>query len=402
MSAITIRLVRGKLLAIGLMSGTSHDGVSAAIVELDERSRPPARLIAFHTFAYPARFRKELLAASADEKIGAAAISALNFALGREFGRAAIEIARRARVALSGVAFIGSHGHTFFHLPPRRAARGQLASTMQLGESAVIAAATGLPVVADFRTMDLALGGEGAPLAPLAHLWMLADPKRGRVVQNIGGIGNATYIPPRARLGDANLTAFDTGPGNMMLDALASRISGGRLRMDRDGRLAASGHVNRQLLARLMQNPYFRRRPPKSTGREEFGTHLLDSIVADARRMRIVDYDLVATVTALTARSIADACRRFIFPRGPVSQLIVTGGGAQNPTLMRMIVDELPDIEVIAAADVGVDGDALEAVAFAILGYQMLRGRQGNIPTVTGARAPAVLGKLTLPPSPVA
>jgi len=401
MSAITIKLDRRIVLAIGLMSGTSHDGVSAAVVELDERSHPPARLIAFHTFPYPARFRKELLAASADEKIGAAAISTLNFALGREFGRAAIEIARRARIALSDVAFIGSHGHTFFHLPPRRAARGQLASTMQLGESAVIAAATGVPVVADFRTMDIALGGEGAPLAPLAHLWLFADPTRGRVVQNIGGISNATYIPPRARLGDPDLIAFDTGPGNMMLDALASRISGGRLRMGRDGRIAARGHVNEPLLAKLMRNPYFRRRPPKSTGREEFGAHLLDRIVAEARRMRIVDYDLVATVTALTARSIADACRRFIFPRGPVDQLIVTGGGAQNPTLMRMIGAELPNLEVITAADVGVDGNALEAVAFAVLGYQMLRGRQGNIPSVTGARAPAILGKLTLPPGPV-
>ncbi len=402
MSAIKISLERGKVFAIGLMSGTSHDGVSAAVVELDERSRPPARAIAFQTFPYPARLRKELLAASADEKIGAAAISTLNFALGREFGHAAIEIARRSNVLLSNVAFIGSHGHTFFHLPPRRAARGQTASTMQLGESAVIAAATGVPVVADFRTMDLALGGEGAPLAPLAHLWLFADPRRGRVVQNIGGIANATYIPPRARLDDRDLIAFDTGPGNGMIDALASRISGGRLRMDRDGRLAARGHVNEPLLAKLMQHPYFRRRPPKSTGREEFGPQLRDRIVADARQMKVLDHDLIATVTNLTARSIADACRRFILPRGPVDQLIVNGGGAQNPTLMRMLAAELPDVEVITGADVGVDGDALEAVAFAILGYQMLRGRQGNIPSVTGARAPAILGKLTLPPRPVA
>ncbi|HEY6298318.1 MAG TPA: anhydro-N-acetylmuramic acid kinase, partial [Candidatus Binatus sp.] len=381
---------------------TSHDGVSAAVVELDERSRPPARVIAFQTFAYPARFRKELLAASADEKIGAAALSTLNFALGRELGRAAIEIAKRARIALTDVAFIGSHGHTFFHLPPRRAARGQIASTLQLGESAVIAAATGVPVVADFRTMDLALGGEGAPLAPLAHLWLFADPKRGRVVQNIGGIANATYIPRVARLDHPDLIAFDTGPGNGMIDALASRISGGRLRMDRDGRIAASGHVNQPLLEKLMEHPYFRRPPPKSTGREEFGPDLLDRIVADARRMKVVDHDQLATVTALSARSIADACRRFISPRGPVDQLIITGGGAQNPTLMRMIADELPEVEVLTAAKVGVDGDAVEAVAFAILGYQMLRGRQGNIPSVTGARTPAILGKLTMPPRPLA
>jgi anhydro-N-acetylmuramic acid kinase len=402
MSAIKISLERGKVSAIGLMSGTSHDGVSAAVVELDERARPPARLIAFQTFPYLARLRKELLAASADEKIGAAAISTLNFALGREFGHAAIEIARRSNVLLSNVAFIGSHGHTFFHLPPRRAGRGQLASTMQLGESAIIAAATGVPVVADFRTMDLALGGEGAPLAPLAHLWLFADSRRGRIVQNIGGIANATYIPPRARLDDPDVIAFDTGPGNGMIDALASRISGGRLRMDRDGRLAARGHVNEPLLAKLMQHPYFRRRPPKSTGREEFGPHLVDRIVADARQMKILDHDLIATVTALTVRSIANACRQFIFPRGSVNQLIVSGGGAKNPTLMRMIATDLHDVEVITAENVGVDGDALEAVAFAILGYQMLRSRQGNIPSITGARAPAILGKLTLPPVPVA
>jgi anhydro-N-acetylmuramic acid kinase len=402
MSAITIRLEPGKVIAIGLMSGTSHDGVSAAVVELDPRSRPPARVIAFHAFPYPARLRKELLAASADEKIGAAAISTLNFGLGSELGRAAVAIAKRARIALSDVAFIGSHGHTFFHLPPRRAARGQTASTMQLGESTLIAAATGVPVVSDFRTMDLALGGEGAPLASLAHLWLFADPERGRVVQNIGGIGNATYLPPRVRLGDADLIAFDTGPGNGLIDALASRISGGRMRMDRDGRIAARGHVNQPLLAKLMRNPYFLRPPPKSTGREEFGPHLLDRIVAAARSMNVIDYDLVATVTALTARSIADACRRFILPRGRLDQLIITGGGAKNPTLMRMLAAALPNIEVITAADVGVDGGALEAVAFAILGYQMLRGRQGNIPSVTGASAPAILGKLTLPPAPSA
>jgi anhydro-N-acetylmuramic acid kinase len=272
---------------------------------------------------------------------------------------------------------------------------------MQLGESAVIAAATGVPVVADFRTMDLALGGEGAPLAPLAHLWLFADPKRGRVVQNIGGIANATYIPPRARLGDPDLIAFDTGPGNGMIDALAWRISGGRLRMDRDGQIAARGHVSQLLLAKMMENPYFRRRPPKSTGREEFGPQLLDRIVVDGRRTNLVDCDLVATVTALTARSIADACRRFIIPRGAVDQLIVTGGGAKNRTLMRMIKSELANVEVVTAADVGVDGDAVEAVAFAILGYEMLRGRQGNLPSVTGARAPAILGKLTLPPAPL-
>ena len=302
---------------------------------------------------------------------------------------------------MADVAFIGSHGHTFFHRPPRSAKRGQVASTLQLGESSVIAASTGVPVVADFRPMDIALGGEGAPLASLAHQWLFADRKLGRVVQNIGGIGNATYVPPNARLGSPDLIAFDTGPGNGMLDALASRISGGRLRMDRDGRIAARGHVSDQLLEELMRNPYFKRRPPKSTGREEFGPHLLDQIVAKARHRQVVDHDLVATMTAFTAKSIGDACRDFIEPRGHIDQMIVTGGGARNPSLIRMLAAELPDVEVLTADMVGVDGDSLEAVAFAILGYQMLRGRPGNIPSVTGASGPAILGKLTMPPTPI-
>ena len=279
-SPIRIELARRRVIAIGLMSGTSHDGVSAALAEIDPRANPPARVLAFHTFAYPKQLRAELLEASAGAKVGAGAISRLNFALGRELGRAAIAIARRARTGLAEVAFIGSHGHTFFHLPPRRAQRGEIASTLQLGEPALIAAMTGRPVVADFRPMDIALGGEGAPLAPLAHLWLFGDRKRGRVIQNIGGIGNATYLPPGAHPGDSDLIAFDTGPGVGLIDALASRISGGRLRMDRGGRIAARGRVNESMLALLMRHPYFRRRPPKSTGREEFGIALLDQIVA--------------------------------------------------------------------------------------------------------------------------
>ncbi|MGH7813969.1 MAG: anhydro-N-acetylmuramic acid kinase [Candidatus Binataceae bacterium] len=398
---IGIKLGRGPLLAIGLMSGTSHDGISAALNEIDPRARPPARVLACQTFPYPKRLRAETLEASGGGKIGAGALSRLNFELGRALGDAAIAIARQARVSLDRVAFIGSHGHTFFHLPPRRARHGEIASTLQLGESAVIAAMTSRPVVADFRAMDLALGGEGAPLAPLAHLWFFADRKRGRAIQNIGGIGNATYLPAGASPDGADVIAFDTGPGVGLIDALASRISAGRIRMDRGGKIAARGRVNAPLLAALMRHPYFRRRPPKSTGREEFGADYLDRFVAAGRRSGLTDVDLMATLTALTARSIGDAVRRFIVPRGRIDQLIVCGGGARNPALMKMLAAEVPGIEVIPASDAGVDGDALEAAAFAILGYQMLRGHAGNLPKVTGARAPAILGKLTLPPSPL-
>jgi anhydro-N-acetylmuramic acid kinase len=381
------------------MSGTSHDGVSAAVVELDDRARSRASVVAFRTFTYPEKLRARLLQLASTQNVGAPAVSTLNFELGKAFGNAALKIARIANVAMSRVAFIGSHGHTIFHLPPRTASRGQTPSTMQIGESAIIAAMTGVPVVAGFRPMDIAMGGEGAPLAPLAHLWMFGDRKLGRVIQNIGGIGNATYLRPGANLDDATLIAFDTGPGGMLIDALAVKLSNGRMKMDRGGKMAAQGQVNDGLLSELMRNPYFRRRPPKSTGREEFGARLLQQIDRRAASMRVAGDDLVATVTALTARSIADAVRRFIMPLGRVDQLIATGGGARNPTLMKMLRNNLPEVAVLTADAVGVDGDSLESVAFAILAFEMLRGRQGNIPSVTGARTPAVLGKLTLPPT---
>ena len=398
MSAKKTKRDRGGVLAIGLMSGTSHDGVSAAVVSIDERRRPPARAIHFRTYPYSAAFRARLLAATAGEPVGSGELSTLNFELGRAFGRAATSLAREARIALSRIDFIGSHGHTFFHRPPRLAGRGVTASTLQLGESAVIAAMTGLPVVADFRPMDIALGGEGAPLAPLAHLWLFADARRGRVIQNIGGIGNATYIPAGARLGNPDLIAFDTGPGVGLIDALMSQMTGGKMRMDRGGKIAARGRVSDPMLTALLRHRFFRRPPPKSTGREEFGLQYLAEIRRVAKPLAVRGDDLLATVTALTARSIAESVRHFITPRGRIDQLIATGGGANNPTLIKMIAQEMPALEVTTAAKVGVDGDSLEAVAFAILGYQMLRGRQGNIPSVTGARAPAILGKLTPPP----
>lgn len=399
MSRIRVSIEGGPCHAIGMISGTSHDGIGAAVVRIDERRSPPLKVLGFETFAYPSKLRERLLTASAGDGVGTSEIAQLNFALGKAFGDAASKIAKSISIALSRIAFIGSHGHTFYHLPPGRAGRGETAATLQLGESAVIAAMTGVPVVADFRPMDMALGGEAAPLAPIAHLWLFGDPRCGRIVQNLGGIGNATYLPPNAKAGDKRIIAFDTGPGNGMIDALVAQLSAGRARMDRDGRMASRGKVNAELLNELMRHPYFRRKPPKSTGREEFSPAHLVMIMTRAQELNMAGDDLVATLTGWTARSIADAVARFIVPIGRVDQLIATGGGAHNPTLMRMIGAELlPRIEVVTAAQAGLDGDALEAAAFAILGYQMLRGKPGNIPSVTGASMPAVLGKLTLPP----
>jgi anhydro-N-acetylmuramic acid kinase len=246
--------------------------------------------------------------------------------------------------------------------------------------------------------MDLALGGEAAPLAPLAHLRLFGDQRLSRVVQNIGGVGNATYLPAAAIHGDPRVVAFDTGPGNMLIDALAAKLSRGRLMMDRDGRFAASGRVNQTMLRELIRLRYFKRKPPKSTGREEFGAQMLAQIESRARAMRIAPRDLIATLTALTARSIGDAIRRFIMPLGPVDQVVVTGGGGKNPTLLAMLKAELQPMNMIRAEDLSVSGEALEAIAFVILAYEFLCLRPGNLPSATGARAPAILGKLTLPP----
>lgn len=391
--------------AVGLMSGTSHDGISAALVAFGDNGarpkrgdRPPLESLAFDTFAYPEKFRARLLRATSGEAVGSGEISQLSFAIGEAFGKAALKICAAARLPIERLSFIGSHGHTFFHLPPRSAARGETPSTLQLGEPAVIAGITGTPVVADFRPMDVALGGEGAPLAPLAHIWLFSDRKQGRVVQNIGGIGNATWLPPGARADDGRVIAFDTGPGGMIIDAFASKMTGGKSRFDRDGRMAARGQASTALLDELMRNPYFRRKPPKSTGREEFGALYIEKVEARARELNVVGNDLIATVTALTAKSIAEACRRFIMPLGRVGRLIATGGGARNPTLIAMIARELDGVEVTTASEIGVDGDALEGIAFAILAYQMIRGEPGNVRSVTGARSAAILGKLTLPP----
>ncbi len=262
MSRIRLLLDRtGPYYAIGLISGTSHDGISAAVATIDERQSPPLKVLGYKTFPYRQSLRARLLTASAGTGVGTSEIAQLNFALGRAFGDAAMQIAKSVPIELKRISFIGSHGHTFYHLPPGRAARGETPATLQLGESAVIAAMTDVPVVADFRPMDMALGGEAAPLAPLAHLWLFGDRRRGRIIQNIGGIGNATYLPPKAKSDGSRVIAFDTGPGNGMIDALAAQLTGGRSRMDRDGRRAARGSVNEELLDKLMRHPYFRRTP---------------------------------------------------------------------------------------------------------------------------------------------
>jgi anhydro-N-acetylmuramic acid kinase len=268
---------------------------------------------------------------------------------------------------------------------------------LQIGEPAVIAERTGITTIADFRVRDMAAGGQGAPLVPYMDWAVFTHATRPRIVQNIGGIGNLTFLPPNARL--AEVVAFDTGPGNMVLDAVISALSHGRKSFDRDGRWAGSGKVSPKILAQMMSHPYLRRRPPKTTGREEFGEMFLAPTLQAARRLRLSDADIVATVTAFTAASIADAYRRFLFPKLKPAHLnsldiILGGGGAKNPTLRRMLAGHLRTGKVFTHEDFGISNAAKEALAFAILACETWRGCPSNVPSATGARKPVVLGKI--------
>ena len=348
------------------------------------------KLLAFVTFAYRPAVRRAVLdlCRQAHE---AADVSSLNFLLGEVFASAVVTLARRRGIDLKSIDLIGSHGQTICHLPQgRRLAGRRVRSTLQIGEPCVIAERTGITTVADFRPRDVAAGGQGAPLVPCADFMLFADRRLSRAVQNIGGIANVTFLPGGCKL--EQVVAFDTGPGNMIIDRAAYRLTGGKRRFDRGGRLAAAGEVDELLLAELMRHRFLRRRPPKSTGREEFGWEYADDLYRRARRRRVAPRDVLATVTAFTAASIAEAYRRFL--RGDVREVILCGGGARNPTLVRMLRRRLHPAKVRMCDEFGISADAKEAVSFAVLAAATVRGQAGNVPAATGARRPVVLGKI--------
>ncbi len=321
----------------------------------------------------------------------------MNFLLGEEFAAAAIAACRRWRVPLNRVSLIGSHGQTIFHqgVPRPFLGAGRVAATMQIGEPSVIAERTGIPTVADFRPADIAAGGQGAPLVPFVDYLLFRDSRRSRAALNIGGIANVTVIPAGAHRED--VVAFDTGPGNMILDALASHFTRGRARYDRDARLARSGKLIPALLARLMRDPYLQKKPPKTAGREQFGRAYAESVIAWGKKHRAKPEDEVHTVTVFTSLTIADALRRYVSPRVRVDELIVSGGGANNPLMMAQLAAMQPGIEIASSSQYGVPTEAKEAFAFAILAYEAFHRRANNLPSATEARHPAILGKLTIP-----
>lgn len=368
---------------VGLMSGTSLDGVTAAVARFgDEEGRVGAQLLAFVTRAYTAEQRQRLARALTSGT--PAEYCRMNFDLGGWLADAAIEALAEAGIARSEVGAIASHGQTVWHEPGH--------STWQTGESAVIAERTGIDVVSDFRVRDVAAGGQGAPLVPIADALLFSDATIWRALQNIGGIGNVSVVPPG---GDVrSLRAFDTGPGVAVLDTV-TRMLVPSLPYDVDGTLAQSGVADDSVVAELLAGPYFAQYPPKSTGRELFSAAYAAALIDRCRTARpgASPADIVATATLLTARSIGDAYRRFI-PE-PVSEMVVSGGGAANPALVQMLRREVAPLAVVPFADRFFDGEAKEAVAFALLGWLHLRGRTGNVIGATGARGPRILGKLT-------
>ena len=369
---------------IGLMSGTSLDGISAAVVRFGDRDgRLHADLIAFRSIPYAPDRRERLLKAMTGGT--AAEYSALAFDLGSWLADAAVAVIADAGVARNEIRAIGSHGQTLWHDPPR--------STWQLGESAVIAERTGIDVVADFRVADLAAGGQGAPLVPIADALLWSDAKKWRALQNIGGIGNVTVVPPGGVL--EGVRAFDTGPGVAVIDGVTRSLEPS-LPYDVDGKLASAGTPIDVVVDDLLAAPYFKQAPPKSTGRELFDASYMKALIDRCRaaNRKASHADIVATATSLTARSIADAYRRFL-PE-PISELLLSGGGAKNPALVRMIERALDGVKVRRFDEVYFDGEAKEAVAFALLAKLFVDNQPGNLVAVTGAKGRRILGKLTL------
>lgn len=371
------------------MSGTSLDGIDVALVEIAGRDfSQEVRPIAFRQTLYPREVRQALLdIANADTHIGR--ISQLNFLLGELYGEAVVDTCRQAGIPLERLDLVGSHGQTVSHqAAPQEICGRQVAGTLQIGEPAWIAEKTKTPVVADFRPADRAAGGQGAPLVPYVDYLLYRDADINRAALNIGGIANITAIPAGA--GSQAVTAFDTGPGNMVIDALAAHFSKGRSSYDRDGEMARRGRVDRDLLSALLDAPYYRKPAPKSAGREQYGA----DFTADLLRRGLPPDSLLATATALTAHTILLAIERFVEPNMPLEQLIVSGGGWHNPEIVRQIREGLPHTEILPSATFGIDGDAKEAVAFAVLAYESFHNRPSNLPSATGASRPVILGKI--------
>jgi anhydro-N-acetylmuramic acid kinase len=387
------------MLVLGMMSGTSADGIDVALARIS--GSPPnlkAKLLGHTSAKFPPALRREILRVAEQQPISAGELSQFNFCLGELFAAAAFSACRTFRVPPSRVALIGSHGQTIFHQGrPVPYFGSSVASTLQIGEPSVIAARTGITTVGDFRPADIALGGQGAPLVPYADYLLYRHEKFGRVSLNLGGIANITVLPRAAK--PQQVFAFDTGPANMLIDALVSHFTRGRSRFDENAHFAAQGRSIPALLNALLRDPYLKLPPPKSTGREYYGHAYVKKVLALGRRHRAKPKDLIRAATIFTALSVVDALHRFVLPKTKIHQLIISGGGAYNPLILAQLSAALPGIEVLPSSRLGIPEDAKEAFAFALLAHESFHQRPANLPSATGARGPAILGKISYAPS---
>jgi anhydro-N-acetylmuramic acid kinase len=379
---------KDKMRVAGLMSGTSADGVDVAIIDINADR---VSVLAFDTFPYSATLRRNILQLCEAKLSAVSDVCHLNFVLGEVFARSVGRLCKDSRINPDTIDLIGSHGQTIYHNPKgRRFGKKTVRSTLQIGEPSIIAQRTGITTVADFRPRDMAASGQGAPLVPFADYFLFRDKHRNRAVQNIGGIANVTYLPAGCQPDD--IIAFDTGPGNMIMDGIISILSRGKLKFDRGGRIAARGAVDKAILSDMLKHPFLGRRPPKSTGREEFGSQYCDAFYHKVAKKSISDENIMTTVTAFTAVSIVQAYRRFL-PQMP-DEVILCGGGAHNTALVKMLKKGFGESKILLSDEFGISCDAKEAVSFAVLAYTTIKGVENNVPSATGAEQSLVLGKI--------
>lgn len=382
-------------LAIGLMSGTSVDGIDAALVEISGKGlQTKVNLIGFHTLPFSGEVRAAILNMAEGKEIKIEDVCRLNYFLGELSADACEKVIEIAGKRKEDIDFVGSHGQTVWHEPEETSFLGKdFHSTLQIGEASQIAERLGCPVVSDFRTRDVAAGGLGAPLVPYTEFVLYQDSERNIGLQNIGGIGNISILKKNGTMED--VFAFDTGPGNMLIDGAITELSGGRLTYDRDGEWGKKGKVSKKLLEYLIQeDDFLRLSPPKNSGRERYGRHFLKKVLKQTENMQ--KEDVIATLTDYTAYSIAYSIEHYCKKEDRPERLIIGGGGANNQTLLERIRLRIPGTEVITNEDIGLSGDAKEAVAFAVLANDCLCGEYNNLPEVTGASHPVIMGKITV------
>ncbi|WP_315121679.1 anhydro-N-acetylmuramic acid kinase AnmK [uncultured Clostridium sp.] len=378
---------KDKKLVVGLMSGTSLDGIDCALVQIEGNGiNTKIKPMYFDNLPMPDDIRREILECCSIGSSNVEKICRLNFKLGELFAHAVISICNKNKIQLSHIDLIGSHGQTIYHIPQN--------STLQIGELSVIAERTNIPVVGDFRVRDIAAGGHGAPLVPYTEYLLYRSEDKTRILQNIGGIGNATILPKNCTLEE--VLAFDTGPGNMIIDRVVFHLTNGEKNFDKDGTIAGKGKVHKKLLGEMMDHPYIKTIPPKTTGREVFGVDYTKKLLAKCSSMNLCKEDIVATVAAFTVESIAYHYEKYVSNKYDVDEVIIGGGGSYNNTLISMLEQRLPMVSINTQEAFGYSSDAKEAIAFAILANEAIHGNSNNVPSVTGAKHPVVMGKITV------